>query len=174
MMGMSSHNDTWADKLQEVPITDANEAWKAMEDLLDREMPTRRKKDRRPWFLFFLVLLLIVVLFLYPRHASTPPAAVGSSRSSASATRPSAGSHGGAAVQPSGTGTLAAPRRGVPGGPAATGSAAAGPAAAGSAASGGPGPVAIRPASSIKPAVANHDASASGKKTPVFEAGPVV
>ena len=153
MMGMSSHNDTWADKLQEIPIADVNEAWKAMEDLLDREMPIRRKKNGRPWFLFFLVLLLIVVLFLYPRHSSAPPAAA--SRSSASAIHPPAESSPKAAVQPSGR--PAEPRPDVPGEPAAAGPAAAGPAAEGESAS-------ARSASSIKPAVANHDRSSPGRE----------
>ena len=158
MMGMSSHNETWADKLQEVPITDVNEAWKAMETLLDRDMPARRKKNGRPWFLFFLILLLIVALFLYPRHNSTPPAVVGSSRSSAAAIRPSAASPRGSAVRPSETGTSAARRPGEavtvrPGKPAAVRSVSPG------------GAVTTRPASSIKPAVANHEASSSGRET---------
>lgn len=38
-MERQSHNNPWADRLQEVSIPEAGEAWQAMETILDKEMP---------------------------------------------------------------------------------------------------------------------------------------
>ena len=53
-------NNPWADKLSQVSIPDGGQAWKAMEMLLDKEMPVGRKRDKRRWFLLILLLLLLI------------------------------------------------------------------------------------------------------------------
>jgi hypothetical protein len=78
MMGMPSHYNTWADKLEEIPVPDPAEGWQAMEKLLEEGMPSAiPKRTRRSWFLFFLLLLLIAVFYFYrtltpsaPSHSS--------------------------------------------------------------------------------------------------------
>ncbi|HEY4062502.1 MAG TPA: hypothetical protein VGM30_11400 [Puia sp.] len=75
---MPSYNNTWADKLEEIPVPDPAEGWQAMEKLLEEEMPSAfPKRTRRSWFLFFLLLLLIAVFYFYrtltpsaPSHSS--------------------------------------------------------------------------------------------------------
>jgi hypothetical protein len=102
MMEMPSYNNTWAEKLEEVSMPDAGEAWKDMERILDKEMPTGRKKGRKPWLLFLLLLLLIAAFYFYPRHNSSVP--MTPSRPSAKAGPSAASPHGPAAKQREGPG----------------------------------------------------------------------
>jgi hypothetical protein len=60
MMERHQHNDLWAEKLSQVSLPDTGVAWLAMEALLDKEMPTGRRRDRRRWLLLILLLLLLI------------------------------------------------------------------------------------------------------------------
>ncbi|HTI89579.1 MAG TPA: hypothetical protein VL727_03270 [Puia sp.] len=53
-------NNPWADKLSQVTLPDGGEAWKAMELLLDKEMPVGKQRDKRRWILLLLLLLLLI------------------------------------------------------------------------------------------------------------------
>jgi hypothetical protein len=62
MMEERQHNNLWAEKLSQVSLPDSGMAWMAMEVILDEEMPTGWRRDRRRWLLLgFLLLLLIGV-----------------------------------------------------------------------------------------------------------------
>jgi len=50
------HSNPWAEKLSQVSLPDGGDSWKAMEAVLDREMPTSRRRDWRRWFLLVLQL----------------------------------------------------------------------------------------------------------------------
>jgi hypothetical protein len=54
------HRNPWAEKLSQVSLPDGGESWKAMEAVLDREMPTGRRRDWRRWVLLILLLLLLI------------------------------------------------------------------------------------------------------------------
>jgi len=54
------HSNPWAEKLSQVSLPDGGDSWKAMEAVLDREMPTSRRRDWRRWFLLVLLLLLLI------------------------------------------------------------------------------------------------------------------
>jgi hypothetical protein len=60
MMERHDHINPWADKLQDIPVPEMNDAWKAMEGLLEEEMPDRGKRDRRRWLLLIILLLLLI------------------------------------------------------------------------------------------------------------------
>jgi hypothetical protein len=60
MMERHDHINPWADKLQDIPVPEMNDAWKAMEGLLEEEMPDRRKRDSRRWLLLIILLLLLI------------------------------------------------------------------------------------------------------------------
>ena len=60
MMERQDHINPWADKLQDIPVPEMNDAWKAMESLLEEEMPYRGKRDRRRWLLLIILLLLLI------------------------------------------------------------------------------------------------------------------
>ena len=66
-MERQSHNNPWADKLQEVSIPEAGEAWQAMETLLNKELPGSGRINRRRWlgFSFSAVVLAAVVYFTW-------------------------------------------------------------------------------------------------------------
>ena len=59
-MERTTDNNPWALKLQEVTLPDAEEGWKGMTTVLDKEMPADRKKRRR-WLLLILLLPLAAV-----------------------------------------------------------------------------------------------------------------
>jgi hypothetical protein len=59
MSGWQQHRNPWAEKLSQVSLPDGGESWKAMEALLDREMPAGRRWDRR-WLLLIMGLLLLI------------------------------------------------------------------------------------------------------------------
>jgi len=59
-MERHDHINPWADKLQDIPVPEMNDAWKAMESLLEEEMPYRGKRDRRRWLLLIILLLLLI------------------------------------------------------------------------------------------------------------------
>jgi hypothetical protein len=54
------HRNPWAEKLSQVSLPDGGESWKAMEAMLDRELPTGRGRDWRRWVLLILLLLLLI------------------------------------------------------------------------------------------------------------------
>jgi hypothetical protein len=56
--------NSWAEKLQEVPLPDAAASWRQMHAILDREMPVV-KKDRR-WMLLLILLLLVIGICTCP------------------------------------------------------------------------------------------------------------
>jgi hypothetical protein len=60
MMERRDHINPWADKLQDIPVPEMNDAWKAMEGLLEEEMPVHGKRDRRRWVLLIILLLLLI------------------------------------------------------------------------------------------------------------------
>jgi len=60
MMERHDHINPWADKLQDIPVPEMNDAWKAMEGLLEVEMPVRGKRDRRRWVVLIILLLLLI------------------------------------------------------------------------------------------------------------------
>jgi len=59
MMERHDHNNPWADKLQDIRLPGEDVSWKAMEAVLDREMPVY-KKDWRRWLLLIILLLLLI------------------------------------------------------------------------------------------------------------------
>jgi hypothetical protein len=60
MMEGHQHNNLWAEKLSQVSLPDSSGAWLAMEAILDKEMPTGWRRDRRRWLLLILLLLLLI------------------------------------------------------------------------------------------------------------------
>jgi len=60
MMEGRQHNNLWAEKLSQVSLPDSGTAWLAMEAILDKEMPTSWRRDRRRWLLLVLLLLLLI------------------------------------------------------------------------------------------------------------------
>ncbi|MBN9379335.1 MAG: hypothetical protein J0H74_01135 [Chitinophagaceae bacterium] len=72
MTARRDHNNPWADKLQDIRIPDVNDAWKAMEVLLDEEMPRRGNWDRRRWALLILLLLLLTWICNCPGRGRHP------------------------------------------------------------------------------------------------------
>jgi len=60
MMEERQHNNLWAEKLSQVSLPDSGGAWLAMEAILDKEMPTGWRRDRRHWLLLILLLLLLI------------------------------------------------------------------------------------------------------------------
>jgi hypothetical protein len=60
MMEERQHNNLWAEKLSQVSMPDGGGAWLAMEAILDKEMPTGWRTDRRRWLLLILLLLLLI------------------------------------------------------------------------------------------------------------------
>jgi hypothetical protein len=60
MSDWRQHSNPWAEKLSRVSLPDGGESWKAMEALLDREMPTGRRGDWRRWVLLILLVLLLI------------------------------------------------------------------------------------------------------------------
>jgi hypothetical protein len=60
MMEERQHNNLWAEKLSQVSLPDGGGAWLAMEAILDKEMPTGWRRDRRRWLLLILLLLLLI------------------------------------------------------------------------------------------------------------------
>jgi hypothetical protein len=59
LMERLSNNNPWAEKLEQVSLPDAGEAWKAMAVVLDKEMPADQRKRRRRWLLLILLLPLL-------------------------------------------------------------------------------------------------------------------
>jgi hypothetical protein len=57
-MNRAPHNNLWAEKLQEVSLPDAGEAWKSMAAVLDKEMPIDQR-NRRRWLLLLLFLFVL-------------------------------------------------------------------------------------------------------------------
>jgi hypothetical protein len=69
-MERQSHNNPWADKLQEVSIPEAGEAWQAMETLLNKELPGSTRTNWGHWgrwlgFSFSVVLLTVFVYYTW-------------------------------------------------------------------------------------------------------------
>jgi hypothetical protein len=60
MSERQQNRNPWAEKLFQVTLPDGGESWKAMEALLDREMPAGPGKDRRRWFILIVLLLLLI------------------------------------------------------------------------------------------------------------------
>lgn len=60
MSGGQPYRNPWAETLSQVSLPDGGESWKAMEVLLDREMPQPRARDWRRWLLLILLLLLLI------------------------------------------------------------------------------------------------------------------
>jgi hypothetical protein len=58
LMEKLPNNNPWAEKLEQVSLPDAGEAWKTMAAVLEKEMPADQKKRKRR------LLLLIFLLFL--------------------------------------------------------------------------------------------------------------
>jgi hypothetical protein len=69
-----SDNTPWALKLQEVTLPDAGEGWKAMATVLDKELPTERKKRRR-WLLLILLVPLAAIsgYLVWRAHSASLP-----------------------------------------------------------------------------------------------------
>jgi hypothetical protein len=54
------YRNPWAEKLSQVSLPDGGGSWKAMEAILDREMPAGRRRHWRRWVLLILLLLLLI------------------------------------------------------------------------------------------------------------------
>lgn len=82
------NNNPLADKLQEVSLPDAGEAWKDMAAVLDKEMPTEGKKDRRRWLLLIFLLLVLSGsgYFVWRTHAAAPTSSAATSSAAATST----------------------------------------------------------------------------------------
>ena len=60
MRGSYGNSKPWAEKLQDIALPEADDAWKAMAEVLDREMPQSPGRDKRRWLLLIILLLLLL------------------------------------------------------------------------------------------------------------------
>jgi hypothetical protein len=77
VMEREENTNLWADRLQEIPVPESGQAWMAMENLLNKELPpvNRIPRNYRVFGMVAPVLALIIgYVFVHGRHQTTGPA----------------------------------------------------------------------------------------------------